>query len=227
MLFGNASAKRLLTTPSSFIHTSHKRSICKRTSLKLAALGQILSYLHFPHLRTALVFIPNRSRLGLTGVLTPGYHLNLPPTRLQSTASTPVESKRTSIEHIPIGISNLGLFSIHFSKLLDTWLSSKLLCSILDDTAAYKMASSMNSGTSATAGLKRKRDAGPKFYAVRVGRKPGIYHNWDDCLAQVKGFKDATCEFYSRLCDQRRHINVEQSNPSLPLTTPNHFCDPI
>jgi ribonuclease HI len=36
--------------------------------------------------------------------------------------------------------------------------------------------------------------SGPKFYAVRTGAKPGIYHTYDDCLAQVKGFKKAVCE---------------------------------
>jgi len=36
---------------------------------------------------------------------------------------------------------------------------------------------------------------GPKFYAVRVGAKPGVYHTYDDCLAQVKGHKGAICVF--------------------------------
>ena len=48
--------------------------------------------------------------------------------------------------------------------------------------------------SSATSGLKRKRESSAKFYAVRLGHKPGIYHTWPDCLAQVKGFKGATCE---------------------------------
>ncbi|GAA5978425.1 hypothetical protein JCM10908_004350 [Rhodotorula pacifica] len=29
------------------------------------------------------------------------------------------------------------------------------------------------------------------FYAVRVGRKPGIYTTWDECAAQVNGFQGA------------------------------------
>ena len=41
-------------------------------------------------------------------------------------------------------------------------------------------------------GTKRKRDA-PKFYAVRAGIQPGIYHSWNDCLAQVRGHKRAVC----------------------------------
>jgi viroplasmin and RNaseH domain-containing protein len=29
------------------------------------------------------------------------------------------------------------------------------------------------------------------FYVVKVGRQPGLYHNWDDCFAQVTGFSGA------------------------------------
>lgn len=53
--------------------------------------------------------------------------------------------------------------------------------------------------TSASSGTKRKREAGPKFYAVRVGQAPGIYHSWSDCLAQVKGFKGAACKLIARI----------------------------
>ena len=47
--------------------------------------------------------------------------------------------------------------------------------------------------TNASTGVKRKRGSEPKFYAVRLGRTPGVYHSWSDCLAQVTGFKNATC----------------------------------
>lgn len=32
---------------------------------------------------------------------------------------------------------------------------------------------------------------GPAFYAVRVGRSPGIYSTWDECEAQIKSFPGA------------------------------------
>lgn len=48
-----------------------------------------------------------------------------------------------------------------------------------------------------TSSLKRKRGADHKFYAVKVGHKPEIYHNWADCLDQVKGFKGAICMGYA------------------------------
>jgi hypothetical protein len=52
--------------------------------------------------------------------------------------------------------------------------------------------STMASTKSNTSSGKRKR-ASPKFYAVRVGRTPGIYHSWEDCKAQTDGTK-AECE---------------------------------
>ncbi|UPX18272.1 Ribonuclease H [Ascochyta rabiei] len=43
--------------------------------------------------------------------------------------------------------------------------------------------------TSNTSSGKRKRSAGPTFYAVRVGQTPGVYYSWRDCEAQTKGTK--------------------------------------
>lgn len=61
----------------------------------------------------------------------------------------------------------------------------------VDDAASIKSASPAATVTSN--GLKRKRTMEPKFYAVRVGFTPGVYHSWADCLKQVKGFKQAMC----------------------------------
>ena len=47
--------------------------------------------------------------------------------------------------------------------------------------------------TTAAAGVKRKRTAERKFYAVRNGKTPGIYETWPDCLSQVKGHRGALC----------------------------------
>jgi ribonuclease HI len=45
---------------------------------------------------------------------------------------------------------------------------------------------------------KRKRGGDVKFYSVRVGKAPGVYHSWDECLEQVKGFKGAICKCIHR-----------------------------
>lgn len=41
-----------------------------------------------------------------------------------------------------------------------------------------------------------------KYYAVRHGNKPGVYHTYDDCLGQVRGFKGAICKL---ILQPRRH----------------------
>ena len=58
----------------------------------------------------------------------------------------------------------------------------------MEDTTSIK-----SGGTTASTGTKRKRQSETKFYAVRIGHKPGIYYTWADCLEQVKGFKKAMC----------------------------------
>ncbi|EEH37565.1 ribonuclease H [Paracoccidioides lutzii Pb01] len=57
-------------------------------------------------------------------------------------------------------------------------------------------ASPVESTTSQTSGVKRKRTAEPKFYAVKFGFQPGIYHTWNDCLTQVTGFKGAVFQSF-------------------------------
>ncbi|XPS67853.1 Ribonuclease H [Ascochyta lentis] len=49
--------------------------------------------------------------------------------------------------------------------------------------------------TSNTSSGKRKRSAGPTFYAVKVGHTPGVYYSWRDCEAQSKGIKSEYRKF--------------------------------
>ena len=57
-----------------------------------------------------------------------------------------------------------------------------------------KASPSSKPSPSPTAGTKRKRNTPAKYYAVKAGHKPGIYYGWNDCLAQITGFKGAICE---------------------------------
>lgn len=61
-----------------------------------------------------------------------------------------------------------------------------------DETNSVKSGSL--AGTSTSNGTKKRRGNEVKYYAVRVGHQPGVYHTWADCLEQVKGFKKATCK---------------------------------
>ena len=50
------------------------------------------------------------------------------------------------------------------------------------------------------------------YYVVWNGRKPGVYDNWEDCEAQVKGFEGAKYKgFASRpAAEQARHESPDQ-----------------
>ncbi|THW77639.1 hypothetical protein D6D19_02088 [Aureobasidium pullulans] len=46
-----------------------------------------------------------------------------------------------------------------------------------------------------------------KFYVVKAGRKPGIYNSWDECLAQVRGYKGATFKSFPQLNEAQAWLN--------------------
>lgn len=46
-----------------------------------------------------------------------------------------------------------------------------------------------------------------KYYAVKIGKVPGIYFNWDDCKAQVHGFKGAIYKSFDNISDAENFIN--------------------
>ena len=49
-----------------------------------------------------------------------------------------------------------------------------------------------------------------KYYAVRVGRNPGIYHTWDECKRETVGFKGASFKKFSTLEDAKAFINERE-----------------
>lgn len=70
-----------------------------------------------------------------------------------------------------------------------------------------------HSPSNSSAGVKRKREtksSQPKFYAVRVGKAPGIYHSWNDCLDQVRGFPKAVFKSFASLTDAESFLNNEE-----------------
>jgi ribonuclease HI len=63
-------------------------------------------------------------------------------------------------------------------------------------------------------GTKRKRESKPaqlKFYAVRTGKSPGIYHTWPECLEQVKGFPKAVFKSFTSLTEAESFLNNQES----------------
>lgn len=53
--------------------------------------------------------------------------------------------------------------------------------------------------------------ASKKFYAVREGRKSGIYNTWNDCKEQVNGFKGAIYKSFTNIEDATSFININNS----------------
>ncbi len=46
-----------------------------------------------------------------------------------------------------------------------------------------------------------------KFYVVWKGKRPGIYDNWEDCLAQIKGSKGAQYKAFSNFQEAKKAYN--------------------
>lgn len=56
-----------------------------------------------------------------------------------------------------------------------------------------------------------------KFYAVKIGRKTGIFNTWEDCQKQVLNFKNASFKSFSTLEDAKKFLcenieNIENNN---------------
>ena len=45
------------------------------------------------------------------------------------------------------------------------------------------------------------------FYAVRIGRAPGIYLSWEECKEQVNGFPSAAYKSFTNLKDAQAFIS--------------------
>lgn len=50
-----------------------------------------------------------------------------------------------------------------------------------------------------------------KFYAVRKGKTSGIFFSWDDCKAQVEGYKGAEYKSFKTLSEAENYISGNES----------------
>ena len=53
-----------------------------------------------------------------------------------------------------------------------------------------------------------------KFYAVKEGRKPGIYHTWDECKEQVNGYSGAVYKSFTNEEEAKAFIKKEERKVS-------------
>ena len=48
------------------------------------------------------------------------------------------------------------------------------------------------------------------FYVVLVGRTPGIYTNWEDCKAQVNGYKGSKFKGFTTMEQAQQYIEENE-----------------
>lgn len=49
-----------------------------------------------------------------------------------------------------------------------------------------------------------------KYYAVKVGKKPGLYTSWDDCKMQVNGYPGAIYKGFDSLKDANEYLGKNE-----------------
>jgi len=59
----------------------------------------------------------------------------------------------------------------------------------------------------------------PKFYAVRIGRIPGVYNTWEECQRQVIGFSGCQYKSFSELSNALSYVKGDPVPPT-PQTSP-------
>lgn len=53
-----------------------------------------------------------------------------------------------------------------------------------------------------------------KYYAVKVGKFPGIYHSWDECKDFVIGFPNAQFKSFKKMEDAAKYMRGETETPA-------------
>ena len=66
---------------------------------------------------------------------------------------------------------------------------------------------------------------GPSYYAVRVGREPGIYNTWAETEAQVKGYPGAIHKKFNKKEDAEQFMVEPDANVIAYEKAMNDFID--
>jgi ribonuclease HI len=80
-----------------------------------------------------------------------------------------------------------------------------------------------------SAAMSRKKK---KVYAVKVGRKPGVYRTWEGCAAQVNGYSKAVYKSFRSMKDAEEYLNgplkpKPQAKPKPPTRRPEKTDEPV
>ena len=63
----------------------------------------------------------------------------------------------------------------------------------------------------------------PTFYAVSVGKKPGIYSSWKECEENVKGFPNAKYKKFFSISDANQFVSNGNAKPKVTKKLTNFF----
>ena len=65
-----------------------------------------------------------------------------------------------------------------------------------------------------------------KYYAIKVGRKTGIFTDWNECQPLVKGFKGALYKSFKNEEDAKAYLNDDTTSNDMPKQQKNIIIDP-
>ena len=52
-----------------------------------------------------------------------------------------------------------------------------------------------------------------KYYAVRVGKTPGVYETWDECLAEVHRYSGAVFKSFKSFAEAEEFVSKSDGRP--------------
>ncbi len=50
---------------------------------------------------------------------------------------------------------------------------------------------------------------GKKIYAVKTGRKTGLFYTWEECEAQIKGYPGALHKSFSDISEAKTYLGID------------------
>ena len=73
-----------------------------------------------------------------------------------------------------------------------------------------------------TKGIKKQQN---KFYAVKKGKKPGIYKSWNDCKNQVNKFPGAIYKSFKNLSEAIEFMGIENNKENIKKSESYAYVD--
>ena len=61
--------------------------------------------------------------------------------------------------------------------------------------------------------MRREEMAKNKFYAVKAGKRPGIYLTWEACKNEVHGFPGAVYKSFPTRAEAERYLEADGQQP--------------